>query len=139
MPDTSPTSNPDLERPSRLDPAPRKNLGKPSDVPDWTMFLWMSPSTLLLLWLWQDQLHQLLVKTIPYSQFKQYLADGEVKKCDVADEIPERSFPSARWTAAHPERIGVKIEHLQCGEGGRRKDPPNEEPAAPPKKEEAKS
>ncbi len=49
---------------------------------------------LVMLWLWQDQLHQMTVKTIPYSEFKQYLADGEVAECDVKDlEITGRIVP----------------------------------------------
>jgi cell division protease FtsH len=40
---------------------------------------------LLMLWFWQDQFHQMSVKTIPYSQFKQYLADGELAECQIQD------------------------------------------------------
>jgi hypothetical protein len=46
-----------------------------------------------MLWFWQDQFHQMSVKTIPYSQFKQYLADGELAECQIQDL--EISLPPA--------------------------------------------
>ena len=58
---------------------------------------------LMLLWIWQDQLHQLKVKTIPYSQFKQYLAAGEVAECKVEDlEISGRIVPVSRPLPRRP-------------------------------------
>jgi cell division protease FtsH len=56
--------------------------------------LWYIPVMLLILWMWQDQLHQMSVKTIPYSQFKQYLANGEVAECEVKElEITGQVVP----------------------------------------------
>ena len=56
--------------------------------PIWRGLLWYIPVLLLLLWFWQDLFSSMRVQTIPYSQFKQYLARGEVKDCDVEqDEI----------------------------------------------------
>jgi cell division protease FtsH len=52
---------------------------------------------LLILWVWQDQLQQMSVKTIPYSQFKKYLAAGEITECEVKDqEITGRIVPKAK-------------------------------------------
>jgi cell division protease FtsH len=52
--------------------------------------------TLLILWGWQDLFYQLSVRTIPYSQFKTYLARHEVVAAIVKqDEIDGRIVPSA--------------------------------------------
>src|SRR6266850_7384704 len=52
--------------------------------------------TLLILWGWQDLFYQLSVRTIPYSQFKTYLARHEVAVAIVKqDEIDGRIVPSA--------------------------------------------
>ncbi len=65
--------------------------------PVWRGLLWYIPVLLFLLWFWQYLFSSMSVETIPYSQFKQYLAQGEVKDCDVEqDEILERSPPRAR-------------------------------------------
>jgi cell division protease FtsH len=41
---------------------------------------------LLLLWFWQSAISQFTYRTIPYSDFKAYLARHEVTKCVVRDE-----------------------------------------------------
>jgi len=94
MPDTPGDPKPVPKRPPKVTPGPRKNLETPSTGFDWRGVWWYIPLMLLMLWLWQDQLHQMTVKTIPYSQFKQYLADGEVAECEVQDlEITGRIVP----------------------------------------------
>jgi cell division protease FtsH len=94
MPDTPADPNLDPKHAARIDSGSRKNLGKPPQAPDWRAMLWYLPVMLLLLWVWQDQLHQMSVKTIPYSQFKQYLAAGEVAECEVRDlEITGQVVP----------------------------------------------
>ncbi len=94
MPDAPADRSPNPERATKIDPGPRKNPSGPSGAPNWRSFLWYVPVMLLLLWVWQDQLHQISVKTIPYSQFKQYLAAGEVAECEVKDlEISGRIVP----------------------------------------------
>ena len=55
------------------------------------------------------------VKTIPYSQFKQYLAAGEVAECEVKDpEITGRIVPKK----ARPKR------RPRGGQGRRTRSPP---------------
>ncbi len=94
MPDTPADPSPDPARTPKLDPGPRKNLDKPPETPNWQSIFWYIPLMLLMLWVWQDQLHQMSVKTIPYSQFKQRLAAGEVAECEVRDlEITGRIVP----------------------------------------------
>jgi cell division protease FtsH len=66
---------------------------------------------LLILWVWQDQLHQLSVKTIPYSQFKQYLAAGEVAECEVTErEITGRVVPKESRSQAATLTVGHSNE-----------------------------
>jgi cell division protease FtsH len=75
-------------------------IKKPAKVdqpkPRWrwsiTYFLLM----LMILWGWQDLFYQMSVRTIPYSQFKEYLARHEVAAVIVKqDEIDGRIVPSA--------------------------------------------
>jgi cell division protease FtsH len=52
--------------------------------------------TLLMLWVWQGLFQQLSVRTIPYSEFKQHLAQKEVVECAVReDEIAGKIEPRA--------------------------------------------
>jgi cell division protease FtsH len=54
----------------------------------WLMPLGYVLLTLLLLWVWQGAYHQFAFRTIPYSEFKAYLAQGEVAECAIQqDEI----------------------------------------------------
>lgn len=70
MPDTPPDPKSLSNRPPKLPPGPRKNLETPPLAPDWRAVWWYVPLMLFMLWLWQDQLHQMTVQTIAYSQFK---------------------------------------------------------------------
>lgn len=66
------------------DPPPKKEerLGIPGG---WRSYWWYLPMILLVLWIWQDLLYTATVRTIPYSQFKQHLAAGEVSNCQVGE------------------------------------------------------
>jgi cell division protease FtsH len=91
---------PDPKQAPKLTPGPRRNLGSPPGARDWRFVWWYIPLMVLILWFWQDQLYQMTVKTIPYSQFKQYLADEEVGECQVQDlEIVGRIVPKKAQTA----------------------------------------
>ncbi len=69
---------------------PRKrgsNKGLPNPLdPQWRFSLWYLLVAFLLLVLWQQTFSQLAVRTIPYSDFKNYLAKGEVTECEVRDD-----------------------------------------------------
>ena len=41
---------------------------------------------LAMLWIWQEAFKQVLVRTIPYSEFKSDLRHGEVVECTVRDD-----------------------------------------------------
>ncbi len=93
--------------PKRKSPLPGSNL-----PPIWRGLLWYIPVLLLLLLFWQDLFPSMRTLTIPYSQFKQYLAAGQVKDCEVEqDEIFGMIVPKAEPTAAKPgeaEKSSVK-------------------------------
>ncbi len=56
--------------------------------------LWYVPLALVLLWLWQDMAYNARVKTIPYSEFKDHLAKGEINEIEVREgEIVGRIVP----------------------------------------------
>jgi cell division protease FtsH len=81
---------------------PRINLPikKPAKVdqpePRWRWGIGYFLLTLLILWGWQDLFYQMSVRTIPYSQFKTYLARHEVAAVVVKqDEIDGQIVPVA--------------------------------------------
>ncbi len=53
-----------------------------------------------MLWLWQNATHQAEYRTIPYSDFKAYLAHGEVAECSVQDTKIEGKIQPRAGTAA---------------------------------------
>ena len=63
----------------------------------WTFFpWWYIPLILIILWIWQDILTNVPVKTIPYSVFKQHLAQAEVTECEIREsEIIGKITPKA--------------------------------------------
>ncbi|HEX4123730.1 MAG TPA: ATP-dependent zinc metalloprotease FtsH [Tepidisphaeraceae bacterium] len=81
-------------------PSPTPPPGEPPKKPgfsraQWITLGWYVLMTLLMLWFWQATLHSISQKTIPYSEFKQRLAEGQVEQCTVAtDEILGQINPS---------------------------------------------
>jgi len=81
-----PQINLPIKKPAKVDQPP----------PRWRWSIAYLLFTLLILWGWQDLFYQLSVRTIPYSQFKAYLARHEVVAAIVKqDEIDGRIVPSA--------------------------------------------
>src|ERR1700731_793096 len=81
-----PQINLPIKKPAKIDQPP----------PRWQWSIAYLLFTLLILWGWQDVFYQLSVRTIPYSQFKTYLARHEVAAAIVKqDEIDGRIVPSA--------------------------------------------
>src|SRR5262245_24084795 len=60
--------------------------GKP---PRWGTPLWYLPLMLLAIWMWQSMMVQFSYKTIPYSEFKTHLRQGEVLECAVKEDAVE--------------------------------------------------
>ncbi|MEN6452017.1 MAG: ATP-dependent zinc metalloprotease FtsH [Thermoguttaceae bacterium] len=105
----------------------RGKPGLPEVPPAWRNIWWYVPLMLLLLWLWQDQLRQMAVRTIPYSQFKQYLADREVAECDVHDtEITGRIVPKMAKPEALPGH--PKPTEPAAGARGKGEEPSSKKP-----------
>src|SRR6266404_4543318 len=74
-----------IKKPAKVDQPP----------PRWQWSIAYFLFMLLILWGWQDLFYQLSVRTIPYSQFKAYLARHEVAVAIVKqDEIDGRIVPS---------------------------------------------
>ena len=69
------------------EPTPKREL-KPKP-PKWSSPLWYLPIMLLLLWAWQSTFNQLSYRTIPYSEFKDYLKHHEVTECQVKEDTIE--------------------------------------------------
>jgi cell division protease FtsH len=76
-------------------------IKKPAKVdkqgPQWRFFIIYFLVTLLITWGWQEFFTQASLRTIPYSQFKQYLAQHEVTEAVVKEnEIDGRIVPKAQ-------------------------------------------
>jgi cell division protease FtsH len=88
-----------MDEPQLLPPKPPQKdpKGKPSRPslpPQWRSIIWYIPLALFMLWFWQDMLTSMRVKTIPYSEFKEYLANNEVTEAEVKqDEIDGKIVP----------------------------------------------
>src|SRR5580692_1117535 len=88
-----------MDEPQLLPPKPPQKdpKGKPSRPslpPQWRSIIWYIPLALFMLWFWQDMLTSMRVKTIPYSEFKEYLANNEVTEAEVKqDEIDGKILP----------------------------------------------
>lgn len=65
-------------------PAP-KGDPKPKP-PKWSSPLWYLPVMILLLWFWQSTISQFSYHTIPYNEFKGYLARHEIVRCVVRED-----------------------------------------------------
>lgn len=73
-------------------------IKKPAKVdklePQWRLWIWYFLMTLLVLWAWQELGNQVEYRTIPYSEFRTYLAQGEVAEALVKqNEIDGQIVP----------------------------------------------
>ncbi|QDV23641.1 ATP-dependent metallopeptidase FtsH/Yme1/Tma family protein [Aureliella helgolandensis] len=57
----------------------------PGPSTDWRTMIWFAMLALLMVWVWQDFSRALNIHTIPYSQFKSYVASGAVKECEIQE------------------------------------------------------
>lgn len=101
----------------------------PSVPPQWQTLLWYLPFMLLLLWFWQDAWSNMVVKTIPYSQFKQYVARGEVTECLITENaiegriVPKKKSSESQAQASTPPANNKKKPAADKG-----KTPPASQP-----------
>src|SRR5690349_3057978 len=90
---------PGVERDVEQHNPPPKDGAKPK-MPKWSSPFWYLPVMVLLLWFWQNTVSQFSYRTIPYSEFKNYLARHEVIRCIVRDdEIQGEILPKTSNTA----------------------------------------
>src|ERR1700733_8997100 len=73
-------------------------IKKPAKVdklePQWRLWIWYFLMTLLVLWVWQELGNQVEYRTIPYSEFRNYLAQHAVVEAVVKqNEIDGRIVP----------------------------------------------
>jgi FtsH Extracellular/Hsp20/alpha crystallin family len=90
----------------------------PAGVPPqhWHWWVWYLIFTLGMLWLWQEAAHQVVYRTIDYSQFKKYLAQGEVVECAVGQsEITD--LPGFR-----EKDVEVRVEPCRLVISGQREE-----------------
>jgi cell division protease FtsH len=95
----------------RREPPP-KGESRPKP-PRWTSPLWYLPVMLLVLWIWQSSLSQFSYKTIPYSQFKDYLKHHQVVSCVVSpSDIQGEIRPSEVASGPTASTNNVRSGHL---------------------------
>ena len=87
-------------------PAPKIDLEGGDKKPDWRSNFWPFLIMLVMLWLWQAAMSQLMVRTIPYSEFRAHLArhevvDAVVKQTEILGHIAPKSV-STNMTASTP-------------------------------------
>jgi cell division protease FtsH len=70
---------------------------------DWRKVIWPAILFFLVAWLWQEGLRQLMVKNIPYSEFKQLLAEGKVVACSIGQTEIDGSIDPARQAIGNSE------------------------------------
>ncbi len=70
--------------------------------PQWSAMLWYLPIMILLLWMWQEAFTNIAVRTLPYSEFKNYLRQGEVVESVLKTDTIEGKI-QPRVSAAVPQ------------------------------------
>src|SRR4051794_36686866 len=91
-----------------LQKEPPKDLNTKS-TRKWKIPIWYILLAIFLLWFWQDTYQQSTVRTIPYSDFKAYVARHEVTECTIRpDEIQGKIEPHPEKKAKVKEPEGPK-------------------------------
>jgi len=68
--------------------SPDRNKKSGGPLPQqWLALAWYLVLMLGLLWFWQESYHHVAYHTIPYSEFKAHLANGEVVSCSLRDDV----------------------------------------------------
>jgi cell division protease FtsH len=74
----------------------------------WAVWIWFALFIFAMMWLWQSGAHRMGTRTIPYSQFKDYVRNGEVVECSVEQtEIVGKIQPHAQTPATPPKSATV--------------------------------
>ena len=111
-----------MKREPRINLPIKKPTKADQPEPRWRLGIGYFLITLLILWGWQDLFYRMSVRTIPYSQFKTYLAQHEVTAVVVKqDEIDGQIVPAT-----------ARASKDQAPATGSTTSPSNESPAASP-------
>lgn len=112
-------------------PSFKDKLGRVS--PQWNFPLWYLPVMILLLWLWQGVFSQFSIRTIPYSEFKNYLNRSEVTECLIKEDEIAGTIKSAiepvKTENTTPPALTEKRPETPPPPTNAEKAPPNEKPA----------
>jgi cell division protease FtsH len=83
----------------------------------WHSWIWYAVMMLAMLWMWQEAFRQVAVHSIPYSEFKQHLANGEIVECAISqDDIvgkiqpKQAESPEVKKPSAETEKTPTKPE-----------------------------
>src|SRR5688572_5285836 len=66
--------------------APNNDGSSPTPNPPYRLPIWNIILMLILLWIWQDAVTNLTVKTLNYSEFKQHVRNGEVTEAKISPD-----------------------------------------------------
>lgn len=67
------------------DSEPKKGAGAPTD--QWRYLFVYVIALLVIVWFWQEAISRVSVRTIPYSEFKDHLARGQVVEVNVSSDV----------------------------------------------------
>lgn len=120
--------------------APKKQKNVPPV--QWSAWIWFVLMTLAMLWLWQEGPRHMNTRTISYSQFKEYVRDGEVVNCsvqqtDITGEI--RTHPKTASKEAQPNPQSEKGGIQASTPESKTKSEASTQPTAQTKEKETKS
>jgi cell division protease FtsH len=121
--------------PSAPNSRPKLPTGLPGS-PQWGALLLYAALMLATLWVWQEAAQRVALRTIPYSQFKQYVREGEVVQCSVKDSEIDGEIRPKFNSAEHaktPE--GESAAEPSPKAAAASKTPPTTKPATPIKKQ----
>lgn len=97
----------------------------------WRGLIWYLLLMLVLLWTWQEAGKQVAYTTIPYSQFKEYVRQGQVVSCSVGDSEIQGTIQPRAATPAKAEQPAAAAAQTQTKTQEKSSTTQNKSPAAP--------
>lgn len=120
--------------PSAPNSRPKLPTGLPGS-PQWGALLLYAALMLATLWVWQEAAQRVALRTISYSEFKQYVREGEVVQCSVKDtEIDGEIRPKADSTQQTKTPAAASAAESSPRTASASQPPPTKKPATPLKK-----
>ncbi len=92
-----------------MDQLQKPGMKKPGMPPaQWSTWIWFALMTLTMVWFWQEGPRQVGTRTIPYSEFKDDVHNGEVTQCSVEQtEIDGIIQPKAKTNSKEAAASGA--------------------------------